>query len=407
MNRHEILRRQYWFLNVLTANTRWLTIPFRDNHVWVFACWGGERYDDNSRYLYEYILNNYPEIKAVWVSRKKELAEQLCAKGYPAVWDQSKEGRKVMLTAGAAFYTNGLDDFSQVCLLYGAIVVHLGHAASAIKKSAFQKKAYETHTIKYYLKEAKDKLFNWYYFSYTIATSAESVRSKMLTYNIKDIHKVIMTGMPRNDIFKDYTRTPSKVLINLKNADQFRYILYMPTYRPYKNHIVEDFLNAVFKDSDFNHLLREKRFKILVKLHNSDYFSNLSNINHENIVILKSTEVTSSQELISISDVLITDYSSCCLDFALMNKPNLLYAPDYDQYCEENGIIDLWDTIYRSDRMIKDEMHLIIHISNILNCNETYMELTNWINSIYEDESIRGTIYSENVYQAISSKMEM
>lgn len=35
MNRHEILRRQYWFLNVLTANTRWLTIPFRDNHVWV------------------------------------------------------------------------------------------------------------------------------------------------------------------------------------------------------------------------------------------------------------------------------------------------------------------------------------------------------------------------------------
>ena len=294
-----------------------------------------------------------------------------------------------------------------MCLLYGAIVVHLGHAASAIKKSAFQKKAYETHTIKYYLKEAKDKLFNWYYFSYTIATSAESVRSKMLTYNIKDIHKVIMTGMPRNDIFKDYTRTPSKVLINLKNADQFRYILYMPTYRPYKNHIVEDFLNAVFKDSDFNHLLREKRFKILVKLHNSDYFSNLSNINHENIVILKSTEVTSSQELISISDVLITDYSSCCLDFALMNKPNLLYAPDYDQYCEENGIIDLWDTIYRSDRTIKDEMHLIIHISNILNCNETYMELTNWINSIYEDESIRGTIYSENVYQAISSKMEM
>lgn len=90
-----------------------------------------------------------------------------------------------------------------------------------------------------------------------------------------------------------------------------------------------------------------------------------------------------------------------------MNKLNLLYAPDYDQYCEENGIIDLWDTIYRSDRTIKDEMHLIIHISNILNCNETYMELTNWINSIYEDESIRGTIYSENVYQAISSKMEM
>lgn len=407
MSRNDILRRQYWFLNALTSSTRWLTIPFRDNHVWIFACWGGQRYDDNSRYLYEYILKRHPEIRAVWVSRKKDLAEQLCAKGYPAVWDHSREGCKLMLTAGVAFYTNGLDDFSQVCLLYGATIVHLGHAASAIKKSMFQKKDYETYSLKYFFKEVKDKLFNWYYFSYTIATSAESARSKMLTYHIKDMRKVIMTGMPRNDILNDHTRTPSKVLTQLQNADQFQYILYMPTYRPYRNHIVEDFLMAVLNDSEFIHLLEEKQFKLLVKLHNSDHISELSNTGHKNVLILKSDDVSSSQELIAISEILITDYSSCCLDFALMNKPNLLYAPDYDHYCKENGIIDLWQDIYRSDQTITDEKYLITHISSILNGDGTYMKLTDWINNIYEDERIRGTTYSENIYQAISSRLKM
>lgn len=398
-------RKAYWLPNVLTSLACYLTIPFRDKKLWVFACWSGVRYDDNSRYLYEYLLKKHPDITVVWISRSKELAEQLREKGYYAVWNRTIEGCNIMLRAGVAFYTNGLDDFSKVYLLHGAIIVHLGHAASAIKKSMFQKKVYELHPLKYSVKKIKDKLFNWYYFSYTIATSEESVRSKMLTYGIRNRNKVIVTGMPRNDIFKIKSINPSGVLLKGENLNDYKYILYMPTYRPYRNNIVKSFLDTVANDTAFNILLSHQYYKILVKLHNADQVSELPNMDYQNIIILRNGEISSTQELIAISDILITDYSSCCIDFALMNKPNILFAPDYELYCEENGIIDLWKEVYYSDKTVKNDSDLIVRVTEILNGNDSCMELTNWINEIYEDESIRKTLYSENIYQVIWNKL--
>jgi CDP-glycerol glycerophosphotransferase len=43
------------------------------------------------------------------------------------------------------------------------------------------------------------------------------------------------------------------------------------------------------------------------------------------------------QELILASDILITDYSDCMFEFALVNKPVFLYANDHEQYKKERG----------------------------------------------------------------------
>ena len=40
------------------------------------------------------------------------------------------------------------------------------------------------------------------------------------------------------------------------------------------------------------------------------------------------------QELIAISDFMITDYSSCMFDMMYMRKPCLLYMPDFEEYTE-------------------------------------------------------------------------
>ena len=47
------------------------------------------------------------------------------------------------------------------------------------------------------------------------------------------------------------------------------------------------------------------------------------------------------QELLCAADVLITDYSSCMGDFALMKKPAFLYCPDLEDYIQERGFY--WD----------------------------------------------------------------
>ena len=44
------------------------------------------------------------------------------------------------------------------------------------------------------------------------------------------------------------------------------------------------------------------------------------------------TDYENINELCMISDLLITDYSSICMDFSLMKKPMVFYAYDLDKY---------------------------------------------------------------------------
>ena len=40
----------------------------RDKNIWVFGSWFGQRYSDNSRAMYEFVLENRPDIKPFWIT---------------------------------------------------------------------------------------------------------------------------------------------------------------------------------------------------------------------------------------------------------------------------------------------------------------------------------------------------
>ena len=44
------------------------------------------------------------------------------------------------------------------------------------------------------------------------------------------------------------------------------------------------------------------------------------------------------EELMLVSDVLLTDYSSVMFDYALLDRPIVIYAPDWDDYVRERGV---------------------------------------------------------------------
>ena len=46
-------------------------------------------------------------------------------------------------------------------------------------------------------------------------------------------------------------------------------------------------------------------------------------------------------ELMLVSDVLITDYSSAIFEFSLLTRPMVFFAPDHDDYLDERGFY--WD----------------------------------------------------------------
>ena len=75
----------------------------RDRHIWVFGSWFGQRYSDNSRAMYEYVLENCPDIKPIWITRNPRVFDKLTSLGHPVAMADSREGRRICLKAGVAF----------------------------------------------------------------------------------------------------------------------------------------------------------------------------------------------------------------------------------------------------------------------------------------------------------------
>ncbi|SLL08756.1 CDP-glycerol:poly(glycerophosphate) glycerophosphotransferase [Mycobacteroides abscessus subsp. abscessus] len=147
-----------------------------------------------------------------------------------------------------------------------------------------------------------------------------------------DLEKVIPTGIPRTDVFfdKDYQE---EVRNNLYDEFPFlkgkKVITFAPTFRgngQMSAHYPMEVLNL---EKLYNELKDEYVF--LFKIHPfvknefsipyqfSDFFYDFSSYREIN-------------DLLFITDILITDYSSVCFEYALLNKPMIFFAYDVEEY---------------------------------------------------------------------------
>ena len=92
------------------------------NHIWVFGAWYGKLYTDNTSYLYEYIKEKKPEIKAVWLTRNKQAIHDLREQGYLIYHKNSIKGFWHGCRAGATFINCGYDDVNKYCINQSYIV---------------------------------------------------------------------------------------------------------------------------------------------------------------------------------------------------------------------------------------------------------------------------------------------
>lgn len=155
--------------------------------------------------------------------------------------------------------------------------------------------------------------------------------------------KIYKFGHPRNDVFfenSSYYIDKLKVKENIKvylknNFDEKRKIvLYAPTFR-------ETSRVGCF-DMDYNLLLDtlEERFNekyiLALKFHPRTHFV-CKNTVKESDRIFDFTGYSDMQGLMAVSDIMLTDYSSCIFDFMLQRKPAFVYASDIDEYNTERG----------------------------------------------------------------------
>src|SRR5699024_6115752 len=172
--------------------------------------------------------------------------------------------------------------------------------------------------------------------NYTKAVvSSESVRKHYAEGFGITIDKVYATGTPRSDIFFDeyYKSYVRNTLYGkypfLKNK---KVILFAPTFRgngqasayyPFEVLNLKKLYEELHEDYVFLfkiHPFVQNKFTIPYMY--ADFFYDLSDYREIN-------------DLLLITDILITDYSSVCFEFALLNKPMLFFAFDVEEYIEK------------------------------------------------------------------------
>lgn len=227
-----------------------------------------------------------------------------------------------------------LEDLSRatvpIKLKKGQEMCQLWHGAGAFKKFGFSRKDIKNvHSA---------------YKKYTKAiVSSENIRGCYAeAFGITE-DKVKATGIPRTDIFFD------KQYINNKKNELYKeypmlkekkVVLFAPTYRgtPFADETNYDF-ERLKLDEIYEELKDDYVF--VFKWHPAIYnniqrgFSTLPDFSKYNEFYLDLSHYRDINDLLLVTDVLITDYSSVIFDYALVNKPIVYFAYDLEEY--ENG----------------------------------------------------------------------
>ena len=197
------------------------------------------------------------------------------------------------------------------------VVIQLWHAPGAFKKFGG---SVENASM---LKLISDKT------DYLIISSAYNESYYSEAFQI-DKSKIKALGLPRADYYFE-----NHDIGKLRNDFNKKYdidsnkkiILYTPTFRENKEY------NNVFNYLDldeFNNKLSDD-YVLVLRLHPKikKFYSGDISINGEYI---DCSNYKNEQELLLLSDILITDYSSIMIEFGLLNKPIIFFAYDLDNY---------------------------------------------------------------------------
>ncbi len=302
----------------------------KDKNLWLFGAWRAEKYSDNSKYLFEWVLKNHPHIHAVWITRNKTIFHTLKEKGIPVALARSLVGFRLIAKAAVLVEIIGNADIGGY-RPYGATVIQLYHGIGA-KKNKWLK----PYTgIKGFMYEI---VHDCHRKSFWMVRSKEDQLTEQSRHGMDDAH-VVITGYPRTDIlFRDNSKHPVNVFLKQKFPGHKK-ILYMPTCRRFGKSV--DPTKLIESLNEVNEVLKNHKLVMLFKPHYLDIRKFVGrSLSFSNIVLATDEGYADIYGYISCFDALICDYSSLMYDFLLVDKPIVLYTYDLTEYEANEGLLD-------------------------------------------------------------------
>lgn len=286
----------------------------------VFASEAREELKGNLKAVYEKLPEDYVKVVHIKGDRRD-------SKGF-------KETLRLWRNLTTAKYIL-LDDFygliSTMKVRNGQEIVQLWHGSGAFKKFGFSRVG------------TGDNISNVHtgYRKYTKASvTAEPIRECFAEAFDIVLEKVQAVGSPRTDMFFDEKakeEARERVYEAYPQLKDKKVVLIAPTYRGRK---VED-ATYDFERLKLSNLTKElgDKYQVVVKWHPALY-SNIKRglVAFDGVGTVDASSYIDINDLLVVSDILVTDYSSVIFDWYLLNKPIIYFTYDLDEYEEGRGL---------------------------------------------------------------------
>lgn len=302
-----------------------------DPNLILFISYGGQKYDDSPRAVYEYLLKHpvSPYHKYVWAFIEPDK--------FPQVEQKLKvDTLNYYITAMRAgiWLTN----------------------SSASRGLKFQKKQTKNYMFTHGMTGIKkigtdiqsaDKAFKIGFQESFDAIFIEGKKEVPLLVRAWEKKPEVFrtTGLPRND---DLATVTDEEILSIKRKLAVpvgkKVILYAPTFREFSR--TGDGRNALGIPIDFANWERllGGEYVLLVTAHYE--VAKLLDELPKNSFVINAFKYPVLNDLIKVSDILISDYSSIVFDYAIMERPILCYGYDYDSYAVERGLYTDLDKLF-------------------------------------------------------------
>lgn len=261
-----------------------------------------------------------------------------------------------------------LDDYSRTINLIkvrkGQQVVQLWHGPGAFKKFGYSRPGHEKYK----------KLFVAGHKNYTKAiVTADEIRWCYAEGFGMDENNIKATGFPRTDMLFDNKYKEEVKQDIYSSYPQFKdkkIIMFAPTYRGDSTKIAYYDWDKLDLDKIYSELKDEYIF--IIKWHPAIY-NNIKigmypgyDLEKYKGFFVDLSENRDINDLLFITDVLITDYSSVIFDYALLNKPIVYFTYDLEEYESERGLYyDFKDYVYGDVAKNCDELIASIKKGNM------------------------------------------
>lgn len=300
-----------------------------DSHIWLFSSTDNSHYNYNSRYLFEYVKENLPEITPLFVINDPELRNSLSSKYGKQYFieTESIQGIRQALSAGVWFTSAGLPAYG-TGLHKKRLIINLWHGVPLKKIALLDPNLKKAARI--YFK----KIFSENY-TCILTTSHELIPLMARSFAVSE-DKIKVWGQPRNDGL--FQKNDCREILGQLFPDLPEYtktVLYAPTFRDYGQ--VQLFPFKDFNQKQLEAFLDEKNMLLFIRTHVAEQGSAAPYLG-KRIRFLGNEQAEDVTGILNIFDCLITDYSSIYIDYLLTDKPMIFLPYDRQQYLDGRGM---------------------------------------------------------------------